>query len=181
MSNSDSSLHINNLGETDMTQHILDAETKKNLLGYLPFGSDQTVDCIIDTVPDKDLQPVFSVRGLKQAEKVQIQSDAMNLALSGNMMREPGLSMDDKIKAKEEYLKILEAHRTRSNEITRACVEGWVNLKDTNKAEIKFKADPKGGADISIFESLPEDYRLTLTRFIKEISGLNSFEALSLR
>lgn len=164
-----------------MTQHIFDAETQKNLLGYLPFSLDQTVDCTIDTVPDKEFQPIFSVRCLKQSEKVQMQSDAMNLALSGSIMRESGLSMDDKIKAKEEYLKILEAHRIHSNEITRSCIIGWRNLKSIDKKELLYKSDPKGGCDNELFESLPEDYRLTLIMFIKKISGLNSFEVLSLK
>ena len=148
-------------------KRILDEETRKQLLGYVPFSTEATIKFTPDefkSIKDETLRPVFEVRSLTQAEVIR-----MNKNSSGYLAKDI---------THEQVRDIAE----RNCIIISACILGWVNLFDAgNGREIEFKASPSGGCDEKIFKLLPGWLQGSILDFVRNISGLSLAENLSLR
>jgi hypothetical protein len=150
-----------------MEKHILDDETRKQLLGYLPFGVGQTVFYTPQEYKalkiDECFKPIFSVRSLTQAEFSQLKKNSMSL--------------------REDPSIILVQTVADSNlDIVRQCIMGWKNLYDVGSMqEIEYKADVNGGSDKDTFKCFPVWLQTDLMNFIQKISGLQSVDVLGLK
>ena len=146
-----------------MTKRILDEETRKALLGYVPFSSDCSIPFTPDEfnqVKDESLRPVFSVRSMTQAEHAQIKHNSAGYAGA----------TPDKIK------QIGDANLA----VIRGCVIGWKNLFDAGSGEeIEFIPAASGGCDEKLFKIIPDWLTVKILDFIRTISGLSAPEELS--
>ena len=149
-----------------MTKRILDEETRKALLGYVPFSS----DCSISFTPeqflkikDESLRPSFKLRSMTQAEMIQLKRNS-----SGYHNATP-----------EKLLQIADANLT----LIRGCVIGWENLFDSGSGnEIEFVPAATGsGCDEKLFRILPDWLTVEVMDFVKTISGLSSPEEISIK
>lgn len=150
-----------------MTVRILDEETRKQLLGYVPFSTEATIKFTPDefkSIKDETLRPVFEVRSLNQTEVIR-----MNKNSSGYLVKD----IDH-----EQIRDIAE----RNCIIISACILGWANLFDAGTGEeIEFKAAQSGGCDEKVFKRLPGWVQGSILEFVRRISGLSLAENLSLR
>ena len=169
-------------------KRILDEETKENLLGYLPFDSEQTVEFVID-VPNPQYKPVFYVRCYTQSEMAQVQANSVSLELA-----QKKLDLREKVEPKtKEVLEMIDAANLEysvklakivsdSEELTRHCIKDIKNLFYANtKNALEYKADSSGGMDKEQFKLLPNSYIGKIAAFLRKISGLQSFEFLGLK
>jgi hypothetical protein len=149
------------------TPRILDEETRKQLLGYVPFSTDATIKFTPDefkAVKDETLRPVFELRSFTQAEVIR-----MNKNSSGYLQKEI---------THEQIREIADKNCV----IVSACMLGWSNLFDAGTgAEIEFKPSPSGGCDEKVFKQLPGWLQGSILDFVRHISGLSLAENLSLR
>jgi hypothetical protein len=149
-----------------VTKRILDEETKKQLLGFYPFGSDQTIEFTPDQLPviKSEYKVSFTVRALRQEEKHQLE-------VNGGSIKETSTT--------DEVVCIID----KNKEVFRGCVLGCKNLFDLGSGEeIQYKSAPSGGMDKDIWKSLPDTaMKDQIIRFIRKISGLLSIEMLGLK
>jgi hypothetical protein len=149
-----------------MAKRILDEETRKQLLGYVPFSVDAKITFTPDefsSVKDETLRPVFELRSLNQAELTQLKKSSMGMSREASP---------------EEVNRIAEANTM----LIRACVLGWKNLFDSGLGEeIEYSSSPTGGCEESLFKRLPIWIVRSIMEFVKKISGLSVAEELSLK
>jgi hypothetical protein len=137
-----------------MEKRILDEETRRQLLGYTPFSGEQSIPFTPDGFPNvkEEFKPVFSIRPFSQAELSQLRNN-----LSNN-------KSDD------------------NEKIIRSCIVGWVNFFNSGTGEeIGYRSAPQGGVDKELYQILPSAIQVSITKFIKKISGLSTMEELGLR
>ena len=147
-----------------MTKRILNEETRKQLLGYVPFSVDAKITYTPEeflSIKDETLRPVFELRSLNQAEITQLKKNSQELSTPNS----------NRGKIAKDNVGLI-----------RACVLGWVNLFDAGSGEeIDYEASPTGGCKDEIFDRLPLWVVVSLMEFIKKITGLSSAEDLSLK
>lgn len=148
-------------------KRILDEETRKQLLGYVPFSVDATIDYTpteYEAVRDESLRPVFKLRSLTQAEVTQLNHNSLGY-LKKDVTHEEMSVISEK--------NIL---------LVRACILGWTNLFDAGTGEeIEYKSVTSGGCDEEIFKRLPGWLQQNIMTFVRQISGLSLAENLSLK
>jgi hypothetical protein len=149
-----------------MAKRVLDEETRKQLLGYVPFSSDAKITFTPDefkSIKDETLRPVFIIRSLSQAELTQLKKNSQGYS---------------KESTPEDLTRMAEGNMS----VIRDCIVGWENLFDSgNGEEVEFVATAKGGCDENLFKRLPMWLVRSLMTFIRKISGLTDFEDLSLK
>ena len=142
-----------------MTKRILDEETRKQLLSYLPFSCEARIDFTPKKcagIKDTEFRPIFQVRSMKEAEVRQYQKNTFGY-FKDNLTREESASVSDK-----------------NEQIMQGCILGWTNLYDVGTGE-EIAYDPKA------YGRLPQYMRNELMEFILQISGLSLMESLSLK
>jgi|GEM_PF-2151868 hypothetical protein len=148
-----------------MTKRILDEETRKALLGYVPFSSECSINYSPEEfmqIKDESLRPVFKVRSLTQAEMMQIKRNS-----SGYRGATP-----------EQIEKIGEGNIA----IIRGCILGWHNIFDSGSGtEIEFIPSTNGGCEEKLFRAFPDWVIVKIMNFVRTISGLSSPEELSIK
>jgi hypothetical protein len=136
-----------------MTKRVLDAETRKALIGYVPFSVDAVIDYTpeqFQAVKDETLRPIFSVRSMKQSELMEIK----------------------KCFSTTTELNYVEMEERRF-EIIKKCIIGWKNLFDAATGEeIEYK---------DVFNLFPLWLKRSISSFIDKISGLSPVDTLSLK
>jgi len=151
-----------------MEKRILDEETRKTLYGYLPFSVGSSIEFIPDqfkSISDESLRPVFSIRSLKQSEKIQLQ-----------------INYSDYNRAKEKDKdEILIKTSFKNLSIIRSCVTGWKNLFDcSNGNEIEFATDENGACTVELWDMLPDWIKTEIFTFVQKISCLSVPDKTSL-
>lgn len=144
-------------------KRILDEETRRQLIGYVPFSTKVTIDITpeqFDKIADKNIVPVFSVRSLTQGEMQEIRS---NYALYNEK------STSDNLQAIAE----------KNSDIIRHCVTGWINLFDAGTGE-EIDFDGKE-CSRELWDLLPQWLQAWLMNFIRKISGMSNADELGLK
>jgi hypothetical protein len=149
-----------------MTKHILNDETRKALLGYVPFSADCKIPFTPDefaNIKDESYRPIFEIRSFTQAELSQLKHNSQSLI--NDASSEKLMSTADK-----------------NLSLVRECVCGWKNLFDVGtREEIEFVKSPEGGCEEKVFQSLPVWLKRSILEFVKKISGLSEPEELSIK
>ena len=139
-------------------KRILDEETRKQLLGYVPFSVDVSTLFTpeeFNTIKDTSIRPIFTVRSLNQAELAQLKKNAV------------GMSKDTTPEAMTEIA-------NKNTEILKNCILGWVQLYDAGTGEeIPYDADK--------FKTLPSWMIRSIMGFVRKISGLETPDELGLK
>lgn len=149
-----------------MSKRILDEETRKQLLGYVPFSVDAKISFTpeeFNAIKDVSLRPVLEIRSLTQSELTQLRHNSQELAANATAE------------------KVLITADSNLN-VIRGCILGWKNLFDVgSKEEIEFSASPIGGCDEKLFQILPIWLKRSILNFVRKISGLTEPEELSIK
>ena len=146
-----------------MAKRILDEETRKALLGSLPFSASVTIDCTLVISKLPDFNPTFTVRSFTKKEEDQIKANGQ--ALSSEATSGEIAAVADK-----------------NLEIIRDCISGWKNLVDIGtEEEIDFVANPAGGCDKDAFARLPRWMKVEIFGFIRKITSINAPEGVSIK
>jgi len=149
-----------------MAKRVLDEQTRRVLLGYVPFSTEATIRYTPDefiNIADATLRPIFVVRSFTQAEALQLRTISMSYSKDNTNEQTLKLSQD-----------ILQ--------VSRGCVLGWSNLFNAGTGEeIEFKGDTNGACVSELYAILPEWLKRSISEYIKKISGLNEPEILSLK
>jgi len=150
------------MAEGDKTVHKLDEATRKLLIGLYPFSVDQTSDFHLvnpDSETGKKLpewaRAKFKIRPFVKNER----SEAF------------------------EATKNWDENKAKRNELARKVTKGWSGLFDIALGtEISYKScNADGGADETLFNSLPESTTGLIFNHAYAISGLSLPERLGLR
>ena len=140
-------------------KRILDEITRKQLLGYVPFSVNARISYTPEeykSIPE-DLRPVFELRALSQEGHVQMQKNVRDYIAEVDSTKKSILS-------------------DNNESIFINCIVGWKNLFDAATGEeIEYKCD-KG-----IYSTFPLWLQLSITQYIKKISGISSVEDGSLK
>jgi hypothetical protein len=141
-----------------MADYRLDEETRKSLLGLMPFTQNGTMNFIpkaFDGLPD-GVRAVFKQRAYTRQEFATVKN----------------AYTDETIKDKQSALW----------SVSRGTVLGWDKLFDLATGEpMEYKADADGGMDKDLWESLPPIIRWELTTNASVMSGLLERERVALK
>jgi hypothetical protein len=135
----------------------LDEATRKSLLGLMPFTQAGTMDFIpalfVGIAPE--FTPVFKQRAFTHQELAAV---------------------------RKLYADKVEDKTTILWETVRKTVTGWEKMFDLASGQtLTFKADPDGGLDKDLWESLPLVIRRELTTNVSIMSGLLEQEKTGLK
>jgi hypothetical protein len=146
-----------------MTKRILDEETRRKLLGSLPFSSSVTIDCTLVISDLPDFNPIFTVRSFTQQDVAQLKANGQSFG--------PNATTAEISDVADKNL-----------EVSRACISGWKNLIDIGTGEeVDFVGSASAGCDKAVYSNLPRWMRGELFSFIKKISSISTPEELSIK
>ena len=156
--------------------HILDEETRKKLVGFLPFSEDATIEftpsvflqkkkivapdgTLADSAEDAfpaDIRPVFHLKCFTTAQAEETKRIRLKGA-AGNMGQKEMDALDFQL-----------------FDIIRTCVKGWRSLYDLGSlTEIVYEADASGiGAKGALFDKIPVWIKKELMIYICRMSSL---------
>ena len=141
-------------------KRVLDEETKRKLMGFVPFSVNATAAYTPEEfkfIKEPQYRPIFILRPFSQAEVTQMRRNSSTYTAQSTQ---------------EEISVIADLNR----ELVRGCIKGWANLFDAGTGEeIVFKDDK------DIFNSFPKWLTNAITDQIRRISGLSSVEDLGLK
>ena len=150
------------MAEESKLVHKLDEATKKLMYGLCPFSIDQTSEYHLfderwaekNKIP-LEFRPIFNVRPFTKTERGEAIACANNY----------------------------DSEKEKRFELARKATKNWKALFDCATGnEIKFKAhNADGGADETLFASLPENTKGFIFNHAYVISGLSAPEKLSLK
>jgi len=139
-----------------MSELKLDEETKKSLIGLMPFSQEATTEFTPEIFKKLDIgeefKPVFTQRSFTRKERNEMRAGAMTFRGSDVF----------------KYARI--------------SVVGWRNLYDLATGnEIEFSADKDKGASKELFGLISDEIAAELFNNASKISGLLSAEKMGLR
>ena len=142
-------------------EHKMDEALRQKLLNRLPFNRDVT----IDYTPRPYLTKELDAEG-KETDEYEIPEDYR-----------PVFKCRPFSVAEKQRVSLGKKEEKELLEITRANILGVEKLYDAGTMDlISYKADPKGGMDRDLFDSLPTMVIRDLFVFISSISGLSPYE-----
>lgn len=145
-----------------MNKRVLDEATRALLHGIAPFSSSSS---LLFTPPvydrmqlQKDLRPVFKIRGLTIEEGAELDS----------LMEQAALA-----KSSDWNSKVFD--------LCRKLVIGWEQIFDIGTGEeMTYAADPQGGADTKLWAAQPVVNKSAIFSKVMQLHGLVDVEKLGL-
>jgi hypothetical protein len=143
----------------EKTPRVLDEATRKELLGYLPFSTEVTIEWSPQEIPEA-YRPTFILRSLTQAEMSQLRIN--------------GFAASHVAVTDEAIIQKADANV----DLICNCVKGWRNFFDAGTgAEILYEESTYR----DIVKRLPLWLSRSMLNYVKKISGLTAIEDLGLK